>query len=123
MRKRHLESCIPHSDKIWVNNGKTSKRIYEKDLHIYKDFVRGRLITNPTEFGNYDKTGKNNPFYGKSHSAETKLKISEAKKGTKPHNYGKKMKWVTDNTVEKQIDFSNDIPEGWSRGRLKRGLN
>ena len=28
-----------------------------------------------------DKTGKNNPFYGKNHSTETKLKLSESKKG------------------------------------------
>ncbi len=28
-----------------------------------------------------DKTGKNNPFYGKCHSKETKLKLSENRKG------------------------------------------
>jgi group I intron endonuclease len=31
----------------------------------------------------YDKSGENNPFYGKSHSEETKKKLREASKGNK----------------------------------------
>ena len=34
----------------------------------------------------YDKSGVNNPFYGKAHSDETKKKISESKKGSIPVN-------------------------------------
>ena len=33
-----------------------------------------------------DRTGENNPFYGKKHSDETKQKISETKKGNCPHS-------------------------------------
>tara|TARA_Y100000310_G_scaffold8833_1_gene9363 strand:- start:701 stop:1120 length:420 start_codon:yes stop_codon:yes gene_type:complete len=35
--------------------------------------------------------GEKNPFYGKSHSAETKKKISDANKGNVAWNKGKKM--------------------------------
>jgi group I intron endonuclease len=34
--------------------------------------------------------GKENPFFGKHHSEETKKKLSEQKKGNIPHNKGKK---------------------------------
>jgi group I intron endonuclease len=36
-----------------------------------------------------DKTGKNNPFYGKSHSEETKRKLSEKRKGKYNGNQNK----------------------------------
>lgn len=35
-------------------------------------------------------SGKNNPFYGRKHTAETKRKMSEAKKGYVPWNKGRK---------------------------------
>ena len=34
----------------------------------------------------YDKTGKNNPFFGKEHSQQTKEKLSKASMGRKPIN-------------------------------------
>jgi hypothetical protein len=36
------------------------------------------------------KDGCNNPMYGKTHSKETRLKISESQKGDKSHCFGKK---------------------------------
>lgn len=42
-----------------------------------------------------DKSGVNNPFFGKQHSEETKKKLSEKRKGKKPTN----MKQVTINNV------------------------
>lgn len=33
-----------------------------------------------------DKTGKNNPFFGKKHNQQTKERLSNLKKGTKPSN-------------------------------------
>ena len=34
----------------------------------------------------YERNGENNPFYGKTHSEETKKKLSESRKGKKPTN-------------------------------------
>lgn len=36
-----------------------------------------------------DRSGKNNPFYGKTHSSETKRKLSESRMGKKPLNIRK----------------------------------
>ena len=38
--------------------------------------------------GSYNK-GRDNPFYGKTHSDETRKKMSKARKGEKHWNYGK----------------------------------
>ena len=37
----------------------------------------------------YNKHGKDNPNYGKTHTEETKKKISEANKGKQSRNKGK----------------------------------
>lgn len=39
----------------------------------------------------YNRTGENHPMYGKSHSEESKLKMSESSKGNTPWNKGKKL--------------------------------
>jgi hypothetical protein len=64
--------------------------------------------------------GKNNPNYGKSHSKETRQKMSESKKimGIKPpSNKGKK--WWSDGKGNNKM--SVDCPgEGWFPGRRKK---
>ena len=57
------------------------------------------------------KKGKKHPLYGKHHSTETKKKISDSKKGTICINNG---------VENRYIPFDEDIPEGFSRGRLKK---
>lgn len=44
----------------------------------------------------YNKFGKNNPFFGKQHSKETKEKLSNLKKGIKPSN---SIKIIIDNVL------------------------
>ena len=56
-------------------------------------------------------SGDGNPFYGKQHSTETKSVLSD---------YRTQMKWINNNIIEKQILKSDNIPEGFERGRLKR---
>jgi hypothetical protein len=122
MKKHHLESCISHSDKIWINDGVKNKRILENELANYPNFIRGRLIPKTCRFGNYDKSNENNPFYNKTHSDKTKEKISKSKMGNVPGNYGKKMKWITNGKNETQIEINIKTPDGWHNGRLKRGI-
>jgi hypothetical protein len=55
--------------------------------------------------------GEGNPFYGKQHSTETKSVLSD---------YRAQMKWINNNIIEKQIAKSDNIPDGFERGRLKR---
>ncbi len=39
-----------------------------------------------SKMGKYDKNGSSNPFYGKNHSDESKSKMSESRRGSKPSN-------------------------------------
>jgi hypothetical protein len=58
-------------------------------------------------------------FLGKTHSDETKRKMSESSKGggTGKLNsqYGKI--WITDDTISKKIASCDPIPNGWRKGR------
>lgn len=84
-------------------------------------------------------SGKNNPFYGKHHSEETRKKISEKQKGTKHHLYGKKRSSETRKKISNALIgnksttgyhwYNNGIktvytfecPDGFVKGRLKNG--
>ena len=61
--------------------------------------------------------GEKNSFYGKRHSEETKIKISENRKGSRNWNYGKSLYHKDD--VQKYI-AREDIPYyeslGWTKG-------
>ena len=57
------------------------------------------------------KKGENHPFYGKHHSQESKRKMSEALK---------EKIWINNGVISKRVQFNEDIPEGFSRGRLKK---
>lgn len=62
IKKKHLEGCIKFNktfkSKIWINNGKINKRIYEKDLFLYKNWKKGRFI--PDEVKNKMKQNRKN---------------------------------------------------------------
>jgi len=61
--------------------------------------------------------GEKNPMFGKSHSIETKKKMSKSSnnKGQNNSQFGKR--WITNGTENRKIDKFMDIPEGWSPGR------
>ena len=58
-------------------------------------------------------------FTGKTHSDETKLKMSKYLKGLssgeKNSQFG--TMWITDGTIDKKISCESVIPDGWRRGR------
>ena len=56
-------------------------------------------------------SGEGNPFHGKEHSPDTKARLSE---------FRASMMWINDGDLEKQIPKADEIPSGWSRGRLPR---
>ena len=71
----NCNSCSKRGgNKTSFKKGQSSwnKGITGKDSHIFGKTWRGL-------------SGKQNPFYGKSHSEETKKKMSEAKEGVKDH--------------------------------------
>lgn len=83
-RKRHLDSFLEkdgnHRKKIWINNGNKNKRVSEKvfeEEFENNGWKRGRIFNEETPFWVYDKTGENNPFYGKKHTEKTVEKLKQ----------------------------------------------
>jgi Sec7-like guanine-nucleotide exchange factor len=66
----------------------------------------------------YRMSGKNG-FKGKSHSVDTKKKMSDAKRGmfdgSKNPSYGKH--WIT-NGIENKLVKKENVPGGWKKGRM-----
>lgn len=88
----------PHLFKIKILStfptGKLARE-REKDLQIKLNVVRSPMYINkataqPNGFAGMDVDGENNPFYGKTHSAETREKLCNAKRGKNHPFYGKK---------------------------------
>ena len=45
-KQRHKESCKPHSDRIWINNGVINKRVLPTDfVNKFLGWNKGRLIS------------------------------------------------------------------------------
>jgi group I intron endonuclease len=63
---------------------------------------------------------KYDTFTGKSHTPETKRKMSEAKKGkgTGKANSQFGTRWITNGTENKKIKKEEIVPTGWKAGRL-----
>lgn len=61
-----------------------------------------------------------NPFTGKTHSEETRNKISKissvSQLGEKNSQFGSM--WITNGTENKKIKKTDFIPEGWNKGRV-----
>ena len=58
-------------------------------------------------------------FLGKTHSDETKKKMSNAKKGkySGENNSQHGSMWITNGTLNKKIQKNDPIPDGWYKGR------
>jgi len=71
------------------------------------------------ENGKFDKRGTRAGFYNKSHTDETKQKMSESSKGMgsgkSNSQYG--TCWITDGTKNKKIKKEEIIPSGFTLGR------
>ena len=59
--------------------------------------------------------GENNPMYGKTHSDDTRLKISNALKGMSNNQFGKH--WYTNSDNGDSFPFADDPGYPWVKGR------
>lgn len=72
-----------------VKTGLSKSDALDYEMSLIKQFGRkgideGGILLNISERGReYDRTGQNNPFFGKSHTPETLEKMSAAKRGKK----------------------------------------
>lgn len=120
----------------YINTKYPNGTMYGKSLKsetkkLMSDIMTERYITD-TEYYHSQKlhmrtiskiSQKNNPngtFYGKSHSEETKLKMSKSNthmKGSNNSQYG--MMWIysLEEQISKRISKDEIIPDGWYKGR------
>lgn len=59
-------------------------------------------------------------FKGKTHSEETKRKMSESSKGMGLGKYNSQYgtMWITNGKENRKIKRNSDIPKGWYKGRI-----
>lgn len=78
--------------------------------------IKEILDENPDYLRNANKRA----FLGKTHNAETKkqigMKNSKHQQGEKNSNFGNM--WITNGQISKVIKKTDDIPEGWTKGRV-----
>lgn len=116
-------SCNNSKDKLeWVRNGRKSA-----DLIIFQKYG----VENPSQLEHSRKINsekmklkhkngevKYNNFYGKTHSEESKQKMSEAGKqrtGNKNSQFG--TMWITNGVENRKIQKNEEVPDGWNKGR------
>jgi group I intron endonuclease len=112
------------------NKNKKARRVTDSILKIKYgvenpsqiDFVKQKLSIKMKERWRDGKISlPPTPFLGKSHSLETKKKMSESKKGKftgeKNSQYG--TMWITNGNINKKVKCDDIIPDGWYKGRLK----
>jgi hypothetical protein len=98
-----------------------NKRLLE-DPKFKEDLYRRVKETKIERYGSdYNAT-----FRGKTHTEETKQKMSQKHKErlkdpTKHSGYG--TMWITNGVENKKISKDSDIPEGWYKGRVLRLRN
>ena len=126
---------------IWINKNKINKRIYPRDFRQYENagWSKGRFIEKENAFWDYDKTGSNNPFFGKKHNEDTLNKMSNnmkekyenaeykekhrmiciEKNKQRYNSVSGKIIWVNNGYENKRIGIEHYDPStGWIRGRI-----
>ena len=104
---------IHHLDENKLNNS-LSNLVYLTHSEHSKIHNKGKKLSEETKLKISEAMkGENNPLYGKQLSEETKLKIGEAFKGKI---------WINNGVISKRVQCDEDIPEGFSRGRLTKWM-
>ena len=99
---------------LYHQNGTLSDEIeYENGISngIEKRFYGDGIL-------NVDYNTEFNPFKGKKHTDETKLRMSlKARQRTPEQNSQYGTIWITDGSDNRKIKKLDKIPEGWYKGR------
>lgn len=108
-----------HTFSVWQKAGvaatinKFENNIEFRNRHIERSIESLRKINE-----NRKVYFPNGTFYGKTHSEETKQKMSEAGKqrtGNKNSQFG--TMWITNGVENRKIQKNEEIPDGWNKGR------
>ena len=133
---------IHHLDENKLNNSLSNLVYLTRSEHTKIHNKSGKKLSEETKQKMSEaKKGEKHPFYGQHHSEETKRKMSEAAKGNKNmlgkhhteetkrkiRNFSKGLNkdriWINNGVENRFIHFDEEIPEGFSRGMLKRKIS
>ena len=132
---------IHHLDENKLNNSLSNLVYLTRSEHTKIHHKCQTLSEETKQKMSEAKKGEKHPLYGKQLSEETKRKMSEAKKGNKNmlgkhHTEETKRKirnsskglnkdriWINNGVENRFIHFDEEIPEGFSRGMLKRKIS
>lgn len=113
----HKNSCFKSEEwqKILQEKAKEGIKKKHSDLEWKEDYYK-RISETKKKFYQVNPGG----FEGRTHSDETKKKMSETKKnktnGDKNSQYG--TMWITNGLENKKIRKDDDIPTGFRKGRV-----
>ena len=108
---------IHHIDENKMNNSLSNLVYLTRSEHI-KMHNKGKKLSEETKKKMSEVHKGNKNMLGKQHSEETKKKISESHKGK--NTWSANLIWINNGVEEKFIPLDEEIPEGFSRGRLKK---
>ncbi len=108
--------------------------VHHKDGDKTNNCIFNLQLMRAREHNSLHSKGENNPFFGKTHPAETRVKIGEARKGKcageNHHNYGKTTPEETSDKISKSLknyyigkkpvnwkDYPRVIKAGFKRGK------
>jgi len=114
--KEHMTKCVTAGGKArikgllkwWENNEEQKQKNSDLVKQMWKD-------------GKYqakDNSGDKNGMYGKTHSKESRQKMSDKKKGENNNQYD--TCWITKDNINKKIkkdEIETYLKEGWIKGR------
>lgn len=111
--KQKMSAASKGKEKPWLVGTKRSEETKEKIRQANMRRVVSEETKRKISENHHDISGENNPMYGKKHSQETIEKIKE-----KAKNRPKKI-WINNGIIEKQLTINDEIPEEFTRGRIK----
>jgi hypothetical protein len=110
-KKRSICANIKHNELLKTNSEYRSNYIFKVSRAQKNRHLNGVYVDTIEKLKTY--------WLGKSHTDESKLKMSESKKGKgvleENSQYG--TIWVTNGLENKKIKLSDQIPNGWVKGR------
>ena len=99
------------------------KNMSEETKKKMSEAKKGNTCRLGTKHSEETKRKMSEAAKGRTSSEETKQKLSKSHKGKTSGNKGKRYKWINNRVDEKYIQFNDEIPEGFIRGRLKRKIS
>ena len=126
---------IHHLDENKLNNSLANLVYLTKSEHSKIHNKIGKKLSDETKRKLSESLKGNKNMLGKHHTEDVKRKISESHKGKKVSDETKRkmseslkgkntwsanFKWINNGFENRYISLDEDIPEGFSRGRLKK---